>query len=284
MRPHDHCPAPCTVLRLSENLASSFPTFQGSLEVSPIVPADETFLPRESGQWLLFSHNPKFFAAMRYSLPCEVVMIMDFLDDGSAENAGHFRAHPITSSVGVLPSQGHTFEILSAEVGVQHRGQRMALRPSRLSAPAFSSRTTSPSLCPKPRGPEMHADPHAVHSSGERDRHSDSRCLHSAELLASHLRKRRDGLTFPRRAIEQLVVYALLVNPPDTEADSPPNLIHDCLDVAGAEAGNFQASSSSRTSFVATKQCHSRRRWARWSPCTRRLRRWGPHTLCDGPP
>src|SRR5437899_2535872 len=72
--------------------------------------ADEPFLSRECGRCSLANH-PVLFAAVSLS-PCEIVMIVNFFANGSAEQSGNLPAHPISSRVCVRTAQVHALDIL----------------------------------------------------------------------------------------------------------------------------------------------------------------------------
>jgi hypothetical protein len=67
--------------------------------------ADEAFLAGKCRS-CSFADDPIVLTIVRLA-PCEIVMVVNFLENGSAENAGNFFAHPIAPGVGVFSGQGH---------------------------------------------------------------------------------------------------------------------------------------------------------------------------------
>src|SRR5690606_10213552 len=119
--------------------------------------SDESPLTGKSGRGA-FANNPQLLAAMRFQ-PREVVIIVNLMEDGGAENFYHPVANPVPAGVGVAPGEIHAGDVFFAE-------RRIDIQHDRIDVDAVFASALTDEVCrdlvTETAGPEMNADPDTI--------------------------------------------------------------------------------------------------------------------------
>src|SRR2546421_11757912 len=148
--------------------------------ITEISPSSHPQSRAARGSWFRsLADNPEHLSAVLL-VPCEIVMVVNFIEHLGAENLSYTRAHPIATGVGVSAGQLHGRDVVlpfvAAGIERYRRRVHVVLGSGAVQEPGGD-------LVPETARTEMHADPDPILLVGE-NVHIVIPGAHGAELRA----------------------------------------------------------------------------------------------------
>ena len=207
-----------------------FDAFDNDADVSH-GPADESFLAGK-GRRSALAHHPTFFALMRFA-PGEVVVIVNFIQNARAHQAGAFGAYPIPPGIGVTAGQMHAGQIIFPQRRLGGNHQRVHIHA--VFGAAFFEKPARGFVSETARA-EVNANPHPllfVHQNI----HVMVAAADGAELLAGHGFQRAHRVQLPGVVVKQFVVHRHAIFLADAEGEVFKNGVHNAANIAAHIGG-----------------------------------------------